>query len=242
MVAAVGAPVVLLADAASFALSFLVVLACVPPARGAEDGGEAPMAGGWRFIRGHAWLRPLTAAQALSQAAYMGMTAAIPVLAFSRYGRDAHLAGALLGAWGGGAMAGALLALGLVGRTDPRRLAAGAWLMQAAPLWALVATPPVGAAAAALAASGLANGIRNPPVFGLTAEYVPPRTLAETMTAASSIVMGGGFIALLVAGPALDLLDVAVVWGGIALTQTSAALVFARASWRERLATPRRAA
>ena len=49
------------------------------------------------------------------------------------------------------------------------------------------------------------------------------------MTAASSLVTGAGFFALLAAGPALDRLDIAVVWGVIAALQTAAAALFARA-------------
>jgi hypothetical protein len=69
----------------------------------------------------------------------MGMSAAVPVLAFSSYGRDPTLAGLLLGLWGGGAMAGGIAAFVLVGRHEALRLGAVAWALQAAPLWALAA-------------------------------------------------------------------------------------------------------
>ena len=64
----------------------------------------------------------------------------------------------------------------------------------------------------ALALSGIANGIRVPPITGLTMQRIPRPIRAETMTAASSLVTGAGFFALLAAGPALDRLDIAVVW------------------------------
>jgi MFS family permease len=233
LLAALGAPAVLLVDAGTFAVSFLLVLVFVR-ARDTRVPGTPPAGahGGWRFVRGDAWMRPVTAAQALSQAAFMAMTAAIPVLVFVAYDRRAGLTGLLSGAWGGGAVVGSVIAFRLVERTDPRRLGALAWGLQALPLWILVATPPVGIAAAALALSGLGNGVRVPPVTGLTTSRVPAEIRAQTMTVVSSLVLGGGFVALLLAGPALEHLDVAVVWAAIALLQTLAALTFARVARR----------
>ena len=84
LLAAFGAPTVLLIDAGSFVVSLLLVAAFIPAAEmRAEDPATAAISRGWRFIRRDAWMRPLTTAQALSQAAFMGMTAAIPVLAFA---------------------------------------------------------------------------------------------------------------------------------------------------------------
>lgn len=56
--------------------------------------------------------------------------------------------------------------------------------MQAVPLWVLVTAPSAVIAAAALAVSGIANGVRSPPVYGLT-EYILAHGFAETMTAAT---------------------------------------------------------
>ena len=100
------------------------------------------------------------------------------------------------------------------------------------PLLALIAAEvisSVGSLMTAVALSGAANGIRVPPIAGLTMQRIPRPIRGETMTAASSLVTGAGFFALLAAGPALDRLDIAVVWGVIAALQTAAAALFARA-------------
>jgi len=158
LLAAVGAPAVLLIDAATFVVSFGLVVAFVPPtAVAGEDPGAPALSRGLALLREDPVLRPVTEAQFLSQAAFMAMNAAVPVLAFTAYDRDAALAGAMLGVWGGGAMAGGILAFRLVDRYEPVRLAALAWALQAAPLWALVASPPPAVAIAALALSGLAT-------------------------------------------------------------------------------------
>jgi hypothetical protein len=220
----IGAPAVLLLDAASFCASFALVALFVS----AGPAPPAAAAGGWGVIARDGLLRALTGAGALSQAAFMGMTAAVPALAFAAYGRDPRVAGVLLAAWGGGAMAGGLAAYRLVATRDPRRLGAAGWAMQAAPLWLPPVAPPAWLAAAALAASGVANGIRVPPIAALTADRIPAPLRAETLTLISSLVLGAGFAALLAAGPALALALASGLWVAIAAAQTLAAALFAR--------------
>src|SRR3954469_25102227 len=137
LLAAAGAPAVMLVDAATFAVSFVLVATLVPPAPAAEGAGESGRVGqpddrarlreGLALLRRDGVLRSITVAQFLSQGAFMAMNGPVPVLAFTRYGRDATLAGVLLGVWGGGAMAGGLAALRLVRGRDPLRLGALAW-------------------------------------------------------------------------------------------------------------------
>jgi hypothetical protein len=57
--------------------------------------------GAWSFIRRDAWMRPITIAQALSQGAFMAMTAAIPVLAFEAYSPGCFSACGAAGPWSG---------------------------------------------------------------------------------------------------------------------------------------------
>ncbi len=231
VLATLGAPAVLWLDAASFLVSLLIVAFVVPPVGpGASEAAAGSRNAGWRFVRGDRWMRPATAAHALSQGAFAAMTAAIPVLAFSGPDRDAALAGTLLALWGGGAMLGSLLALRLVRTASLPRLGALAWAWQALPLWAVAASRSPLVAGFALALSGLANGVRVPPIAALTLGRVPPPICAETMTVVSSLVLGTGFLAPLAAGPALEHADPAVAWVGIAAIQSIAALLFARSA------------
>jgi MFS family permease len=242
LLALVGAPAVLLIDAATFALSFLLVVVFVPasPVRPAGE-DRAALRRGLALLRRDPVLRPVTAAQFLSQAAFMAMNAAVPVLAFTAYDRDATLAGVMLGVWGGGAMAGGILAFGLVDRHDPVRLAALAWALQAAPLWVLVAAPPPAVAIAALAASGLGNGIRVPPMTGVVAERIPAAVRAGTMTVAWSLVLASGFLALVVAGPVLDRAGPEPIFAAVAAAQTAAAALVGRMAFRARAPAPQSA-
>jgi predicted MFS family arabinose efflux permease len=224
LLSAFGAPTVLLIDAATFALSFGVIALFVEPAAVPRAPRSDEAAGGLRFIGSDPVLRPLTVAQVLSQAAFMAMTAAIPVLAFTAYERNAGLAGLMLGAWGAGAMVGAVLAFRLVESFAALRLGALAWCLQAVPLWLLAATPEPAIAVGALALSGLGNGVRVPPIVGVTTSRIPQELRAETMTVSSAIVLTGGFLALLAAGPALDAFGPAAVFAGVATLQTLAAV------------------
>jgi hypothetical protein len=142
--------------------------------------------------------------------------------------RNARLAGVLLGVWGGGAMIGSVIALRAVRSSDPFKLGAAAWAGQALPLWVIVMSRAPAVAVCALAASGIGNGLRVPSVTGITMRRVPQRIRAETLTASSSVVLGAGFVSLLIAGPALDAFGSAPVWTGIACLQTAAAVTFGR--------------
>ena len=236
LLAVIGAPAVMLVDAGTFAVSFVLVALLVPgrpTAGGAADGeGEPRLGDGLALLRRDAVLRPLTFAQFLSQAAFMAMNAAIPVLAFTEYGRDARLAGVLLGVWGGGAMLGGIVAFRIVDAHEPLRLGALAWALQAASLWLLVAAPAPAVAALALAISGLGNGIRVPPLFGVMTVRIPAPLRAGTMTVSYSFVFASGFLALLAAGPLLERHGATPVFGAVAAAQTAAAVIVARIALR----------
>jgi MFS family permease len=237
LLAAVGAPAVLLIDAATFLISFVVVAALVTPdavSSRPNEGSRPAVVGGLRFIRSDAVLRPITLAQVLSQAAFMGMTAAVPVLAFGAYDRNAKLAGILLGAWGAGAMVGGLLAFRLVESRTALRLGSLAWSLQAMPLWLLVISPRPAMAITALAVSGVGNGLRVPPIVGVTTSRIPQRLRAETLTVTSAVVLTGGFVALLLAGPALERFGSEPVFGAVAAVQTLAAALVLRLAFRFR--------
>lgn len=224
LLAASSASFVLTVDAVSFGISFAIVAAFVPSeGQGVADDRVPATPGGLAFIRRDPTLRVITSAQMLSQAAFMAMTAAIPVLAFVAYDRDAELAGALLGAWGGGAMLGGVLAFRLVASYHPLRLGAAAWLLQAVPLWAMVTSPAPLWAIAALGLSGLGNGIRVPPIAGVATELIPRALRPETLTVSSALVLGAGFVGLLLTAPAIGILGATAVFGALAAVQSVAA-------------------
>jgi MFS family permease len=223
LLAFTSASVVLVVDAATFALSFAVVALLVrgvgaPHPEGAP--GDATLAP----LLADRVLRRLTAAQVLSQAAYMAVVAAVPVLAYEQYGRDGAAAGRLLGAWGLGAVLGGALAFRLVRGRDALSLGAAAWCLQAAPLWLLASGRSSQAVATvALLLSGIGNGVRVPPITAVVAARLGPAQRAATLTASTALVLSGGFVTLLLAGPALEASGAAPVLAATAVAQTLAA-------------------
>jgi len=115
------------------------------------------------------------------------------VLAFTAYNRDAALAGAMLGVWGGGAMAGGVLAFRLVDRWDPR--AAGGARVRAAGGAAVGAGRLAASGGDDRGADAVGPGQRDrvPPMTGVIAARIPAALRAGTMTVAYSVVLASGF-------------------------------------------------
>jgi MFS family permease len=219
------APIVLLIDAATFAVGFLL-LTFVPergtgvPARGAED-----VLSGVRFIAHSRFVRATVSAQAMSQASYQALMLALPVLAFVVY-ESAAVAGLLAGAWGAGALAGSIFAVPLTTRRPALQLAPVAWAVQSAPLWLLVLPLPLALLAAALVVSGIGNGVRNPPTIAVTLARVPRSLRTQVFAAANALGHGGGLMMLIVTGPAIETVGLRPTFAIIAALSSAGTLVF----------------
>ena len=235
LIALWGAPTVLVIDAASFLVAALLVLSFVPAVERPPASPEfAGVLAGVRFLARDRFLRPLIAAQVISQTAFQALVISLPVLAFAEYGESPGVAGLLLAAWGGGALAGSALSCRTTTSWDLLRTGDAAWVVQALPLWLLVASVPVGAAVAALLFSGLGNGFRVPAMQALALLRTPAGLRQQTGAAASSMAMLGGALALAAAGPALQELGARPALAGVAALSTVAALAGIVATGRER--------
>jgi hypothetical protein len=224
---------VLLLDAASYLVAFLLVARFIPASSLAPaTEGVGGMLIGVRVLLGDRLLRAWVLAASLSQVGFQTLLLALPVLAFTRYGQDPRVAGLLLGAWGGGALAGSLVALRLPGRLPPLTVGSLAGFGQALPLWLLVASLPAVAAVAVLGVAGLANGIRVPPLRAVTMLRIPPALRVEAMTAEAMLPTAAGLLALVAAGPALEAFGVAPVFAGVAAVATTATVCFAAVALR----------
>jgi hypothetical protein len=224
LIAVWGAPTVLIIDAASFLVAGALVLRFVPAVeRPPAVTGFSGMLAGIRFLVGDRFLAPLTAAQVISQTAFQALVIALPVLAFTLYGESSSIAGLLLAAWGAGALAGSVLSYRTARTWDLSRTGDAAWLLQALPLWLLVASVPPAVAAVALALSGLGNGFRVPAMQALALLRTPAALRQQTGAASSSLAMLGGGLALAAAAPALEQLGARPTLAGVAALSTLAA-------------------
>jgi predicted MFS family arabinose efflux permease len=245
LIAAIGAPGVLLVDAASYTVSAGLLILLVPKTPAPAVAEEADSGGVWagaRELTRDRVLAGLTVVFAVFEFAMQVLFLALPILAFTVYDREPGLAGALLAAWGAGALGGTLIALRVSDR-EPVRLVRGALLAQAAPLWLLGLDVPPAALAAALLVSGLANPLANAPSMTLITLQVREVVRAKTMLAFLTACTLAGGLGLLVTGPAAEALGARELLLGVAALTSAGALGFALATRRRppgsvRLALP----
>lgn len=207
LIAAVGAPVVLVVDAASYVVSFALVTLFVPAARAVR--GEDTEVGrgllaGVRYLLRDPLLRGWTAAIVIGDASFSVLFVAIPVLVVHHYGADPRLAGAFLASWGVGCVAGNVAAYRSK-RIGGLRQAVPLVLVQALPLWALAAPIPAPALVGALAVSGIANGLVNPTLHAFITLRPPAALRAKALTALFTASQLGTPIALAFAAVAFPL-------------------------------------
>jgi MFS family permease len=231
LIAVVGPAEVLLADAATYGVSAVLLVALVPePAPdGAAPAGGGDLWAGARSLAGSAVLRPLTLANAGIELAMQALFLAIPILVFTEYDGRAAVAGALIAAWGAGALAGTALALRLASQA-PLTLVRAAMLAQALPLLIVAAPLPPPALAAGMLLSGLANPVVNAPSFTLVTLAVPHPLRAKAMLAFLTAALAAGGAGLFLTGPAAEAFGARQVILGAAVLSTACAAGFALAT------------
>lgn len=204
LIAAVGAPPVLLADAASYVLSFALVTLFVPTvspcgaAAAAEEEADARgMLAGVRYLLHDSVLRGWTTAIVVGDAAFTVLFLAIPALVVAHYGADPRLAGALMGCWGVGAVAGNAIAF-RGGRIGGLRLAS--WLVNPTLHTFLTLRPPAAVRAKTLTATFTASTIGAPlalAVSGLAiVAYGSRHVLAAAAAAQTAAMLYASFVTL----------------------------------------------
>lgn len=228
LIASLGATNVLLVDAASYLAAFTLVLLFLPS--DPPDAELPPSRGPWagvRFLLSDELLRGWTAAASLAQMAFQVLVIALPLLAFTRYGQSASIAGLLVGAWGGGALLGSLASLRVPPSWPPLALGVTAWLAQALVLWLLVVPVSVPVAVVVLVVSGLANGLRVPPLRTIITRHIPPSMRVQVLAAETSLPFTAGLLAVAAAGPTAETFGVSVLLAVCAAIATIGALSFA---------------
>jgi MFS family permease len=217
----IGAPAVLLVDAGSYLLSFLLVAVFVPhrpPIEAPEEGRSLRVA--VRFLIRDPLLRIWGPALAIGDMAWTAFFVAVPVLVVARFDSNPRIVGWLFASFGLGALLGNAISYRVARRIEGTRLIAIFILGQALPLWLLTLQLPASAYSAALAVSGIANGIVNPPLHATMTLRVPPAlrpVVIPTMMLTWAILQPVG---LFVAGPVLDAFGTEPVMVAFAVVQT----------------------
>ena len=233
LIAAVGATSVLYIDAATFLFSFLTLTLFVPsrPPQPQTDDARGVFAGLRFLLRDPLLWRIGLAAIFLNMFGSM-MSAALPVLAFDDFDESSRVAGALFASLGAGALFGMVLAVKLMPRFKPLKLAAIGIVALSLPIWLLGLDLPLWATLAALFASTIPQPLVNAPVIGLMTTRTPEALRPKLMTAVLTIAMLAGPIGLVAAGPLLEAYGTRTVFVIIAAGMTVFALYFASVALR----------
>lgn len=236
LIAVVGATNVLLFDAVSFVLAFALVFVFVRGGgeRIEHDEESRGLAAGLRFLARDRLLRVWTATIVISDAGWLVLFAAMPVLVLARYGDRPDLLGWIWGGWGAGAVVGSVVIFRIVAAVDQMLLSSLGELAMILPLWFLLVEMPPAAVIGAMAVSGLANGLVNAPIYTIYTLRTPRalRAKAWSVVIVSAAVLGP--VALAAAGPVLDSAGEQPVLLSVVAVQTLAAIAFTLAGLRER--------
>jgi predicted MFS family arabinose efflux permease len=224
LIVAVGAANVLWIDAGTYVLAFAltVLIPAVVDAGGQED--LHGMVDGVRFLVRDTFLRFWVPVIAVWEAAASALVfVLLPIIAFVRYDRDAHVAGALLGAIGAGAVIGSFIAYRVVPRFRPVRLGAVSTLLQTLPLWVLVLDAPAVAAIAATFVYGVFQPISFSSTFSHVNGRIPAPLRPSVMAGVVTLTQVGNPLAAMGAGPF-------VTWTGLTPTMFVVVLVLTATS------------
>jgi MFS family permease len=224
LIGLMGTAAVLYVDAATYVVSFALVLAFVHPPEVEVPEDERGLLAGVRFIFGDRLLRIWTPSFTLLDIAWTLVFASLPVLVVTKYGADPRVLGVLFGALGGGALVGALLALRLVRRLEPLAMTAGAFACQMASMWLVALPAPWVVAAAGMASAGFFMSLVNSPMQAFVMLRIPRHLRPQTLAAGGVFQSIGAPVGLVLAGWALGRFDTRSVLTVVLALQTVAVL------------------
>jgi predicted MFS family arabinose efflux permease len=222
LIALFGAPALLVVDGATFLFAFVVVLALVKAGRRLPvDEEHRGILAGVRYLMKDRLLGPMSLTLVLLDGASGAIAVAVPLLAFTRYHRDPHIAGWIFTSFGVGAVFGSLLAVKALNRISPLRLASLGVVCATLPLWIVALDVSWPVACAAVIACGVFVPSVNAPFMGLLTTRPPAAVRAKVMTTVLTISGLGSPLGRLAVGPVYHAAGNAGVWvliaGGLSI-------------------------
>jgi predicted MFS family arabinose efflux permease len=236
LIALISAPNVLYIDAATYIASFVLVALFVHI--GPVEAPEQPhgVLVGLRFMMRDRLLRIWQPSFTILDSCWTVFFASLPVLVVTQYHADPHIVGVLIGAFGVGAVAGAVAALFIVNRFDPLVLGSVAFLLQMTCLWGTIIPGSWWVPAGAITASSFFVSLVNSPFHALVTLRIP-RDIRTQAMAAFSVVQGiGSPLGLAIGGWALAHFATRHVLVGVLALQTVMVVAIVLAASAERSA------
>jgi MFS family permease len=239
LIAATSPPVVLVVDAATYLFSVLTIVFVVRAGKRVEQTAQSRgLLAGLRFLANDRLLGPILLAACGINLVAQGLLVAVQGLAYFDYSQDAHVVGYLFGAFGIGALIGAIVAQSLTQKVDLLKLAAVSIVLMPLPLWLLSVPLPWGAAMVVLACFGFFTPLVNAPIIGVLTVRTPPALRPKVMTSVMTVATLAGPLGFLAAGEALRYVSLSTLFVAIAAGLTVGGLVFATVLLRNRDAPP----
>jgi MFS family permease len=228
LIAATSASTVLVIDACTYAFSFLTIALVVRAGKRVEaTAASRGLLAGVRFLMHDSLLGPILLAACAINFVAQGLIVGIQGLAYFRYDGNAHVLGFLFGAFGVGALIGALAAQQLARRANLMRLAAFAIVAMPLPLFLLAASMPWGAALVVVAAFAFFSPLVNAPIVGVLTVRTPEALRPKVMTAVMTVASLAGPLGFLGAGVALRFISLSTLFVVLPALLTLGGLAFA---------------
>jgi MFS family permease len=235
LIGLMGATSVLVIDASTYIVSFVLVALFVPqrpPVK--QEKEDRSIRVGIRFIVRDRLLRVWWPSFAVGDAAWNAFFVTVPVLVLARFGHEPQIAGWLFAAFGIGAVLGNVVFFRfLANRFEGLALIATCAMGQALPLWLLWLPVPPAALAAALLVSGIANGLVNPSLHTISTLRIPAALRPNVMTTMMVFWALINPLGVFLAGPILDAFGTTPVLIGFAAVQTVTMAISSLAAARE---------
>jgi MFS family permease len=237
LIALMSAPNVLYIDAATYVAAFVLVglFVYIGPVPAPEQPHGVLV--GARFMLRDRLLRVWQPSFTLLDSCWTVFFASLPVLVVTTYHADPHIVGVLIGAFGIGAVVGAIAALFVVNRFEPLVLGSVAFVLQIACLWGTVIPGSWLLTAGAIASSAFFVSLVNSPFHALVTLRIP-RDIRTQAMAMFSVMQGiGSPLGLVAGGWALGHFATRHVLVGVLGLQSAAiaAIVLAAAAERSAL-------
>ena len=235
LIAATSPSTVLVVDGCSYVLSFLIIVLVVRAGRSVAATEESQGAfAGVRFLMRDRLLGPIMIAACALNFVALGLEVGVQALAYFRYDGDAQVLGYLFGAFGVGALCGAVAAQRLTRTADLLKLAAVAIVAAPLPLYLLALPLPWAVAAVAVGAFAFFTPVVNAPLLGVLTVRTPEALRPKVMSAVLTVVTIAGPLGFLAAAQSLRFLSLSTFFIVLSTLMTLAAMAFAAVLLRNR--------
>jgi MFS family permease len=228
LIAATSPATVLVIDACTYVFSFLVIALIVRAGKRVEATERSRgVFAGLRFLMGDSLLGPLMISACVINFVAQGMILGLQGIAYFRYDADAHVLGWLFGAFGVGALIGALVAQQVTQKVDLLKLAAIAIVGLPLPLFLLSPDLPWAIALLAVAGTAFFTPLVNAPIIGVLTVRTPADLRPKVMTAVMTVAGMAGPFGFIVAGYVLRHVELGAFFLGLPALLTLGGLAMA---------------